>query len=135
MPFPASEVITIGVLWSLAVQQLKLATGLRVVEQDLQETPNIFKLYEQYIGALSPMIVDELKEVEQEYPPEIILNAFRSAAENNKRSWRYVNKILLDWTRSTIRTRSVRDEKTRRPSSHERRPSITGKLAGVAKSK
>jgi len=40
-----------------------------------------------HIGALSPMIVDELKRAETEYPPEIIIDAFRSAAENNKRSW------------------------------------------------
>jgi len=30
------------------------------------------------------MIVDELKEAETEYPPEIIIDAFRSAAENKQ---------------------------------------------------
>lgn len=109
--------------------ELKLATDFHIVNPDVPETPNIFKLYEQHIGTLTPLIADELKEAEQEYPPDIILDAFRSAAENNKRSWRYVNKILLDWTRSNTH------EKTRRPSSRERRPSITGKLADVAKSK
>lgn len=105
------------------------AAHVRVIHAEAQETPNIYKLYEQHIGALTPIVADELKEAEQEYPPEIILDAFRSAAENNKRSWRYVNKILLDWTRSNAH------EKTRRPSSRERRPSITGKLANVAKPK
>lgn len=109
--------------------ELKLAADVRVVNDDAQETPNIFKLYEQNIGTLTPMIAEELREAEQEYPPEIILHAFRSAAENNVRSWKYVSKILLDWTRSN------KHEKTRRPSSRERRPRITGKLADVAKSK
>ncbi len=109
--------------------ELKLAADMRVIENDVQETPNIFKLYEQNIGTLTPMIAEELKEAEQEYPPEIILHAFRSAAENNVRSWKYVSKILLDWTRRN------KHEKTRRPSSRERRPAITGKLADVAKSK
>lgn len=109
--------------------ELKLATDFYLVNPDAPETPNIFKLYEQHIGTLTPLIADELKEAEQEYPPDIILDAFRGAAENNKRSWRYVNKILLDWTRSNTH------EKTRRPTSRERRPSITGKLADVAKQK
>lgn len=109
--------------------ELRLASKVQIIDNTAQETPNIFKLYEQNIGALTPIIADELKEAEQEYPPEIILDAFRSAAENNKRSWRYVNKILLDWTRNNT------NEKTRRPFARERRPSITGKLADIAKPK
>ena len=120
---------SVRVLDKVTKGELKLAADVRVVPQEPQPLPNIYKLYEQHIGALSPIIVDELKEAETEYPPEIIMDAFRSAAENNKRSWRYVNKILLDWTRSN------KHEKTSRTSTRERRPSITGKLADVAKSK
>ncbi len=109
--------------------ELKLAKKVSFLEADAVETPNIFKLYEQQIGPLNPIIVEELKEAESEYPPDVILDAFRIAAENNARSWKYVSKILLDWTRKH------KHEKTRRPSSRERRPSITGKLADVAKSK
>lgn len=120
---------SVRVLDRLANGELKLAVDVRVVPEEPQPLPNIYKLYEQQIGALSPIIVDELKEAEAEYPPEVIQDAFRSAAENNKRSWRYVNKILLDWTRSN------KHEKTSRTSTRERRPSITGKLADVAKPK
>lgn len=109
--------------------ELRLASDLRVTPGESAEPPNIFVLYEQNIGPLTPMIAEELKAAEEEYPPHIILDAFRSAAENNKRSWRYVNKILLNWARSNT------DEKTRRPAASERRPSITGKLADVAKPK
>ena len=100
----------------------------RVVDAPVDVTPNIFKLYEQNIGTLNPLIAEELKEAEQEYPPEVILDAFRIAAENNARSWRYVNKILTEGTRKT------KHETTRRPASR-RKPVITGKLADVAKSK
>lgn len=93
-----------------------------------QEIPNIFKLYEQQIGPLTPLIADELKEAELEYPPDVILNAFRIAAENNARKWSYVRAVLLDWTREH------KHEKTRRPSPR-RRPTITGRLADVAKPK
>jgi DNA replication protein len=65
----------------------------------LEEPPNIFKLYEQNIGALTPLIAEELKEAEKEYPPQVIMDAFRIAAENNVRKWAYVRAILEDWTR------------------------------------
>jgi DNA replication protein len=104
------------------------AQTARVVPPPVEAAPNIFKLYEQHIGTLTPLIAEELKEAEQEYPPNVILDAFRIAAENNARSWRYVNKILVDWTRNN------KYEKARRPAS-KRRPVVTGKLADVAKSK
>ncbi|MBI4675526.1 MAG: DnaD domain protein [Chloroflexi bacterium] len=109
--------------------EFKTAETARVVEPPAAPPPNIFKLYEQHIGALNPIIAEELKEAEQEYPPQVILDAFRIAAENNARSWRYVNKILSDWTRGHT------NETTRRPASRQRRPTITGKLANVVKPK
>ena len=65
---------------------------------DLQR-PNIFTLYEDSIGMLSPMIADELREAEQLYPPAWIEDAFREAVGQNKRSWRYVARILERWER------------------------------------
>ncbi len=109
--------------------EIKLGENVRVVEAAPEPTPNIFKLYEQNIGMLTPMIADELKEAEQEFPPEVILDAFRIAAENNKRTWSYVRGVLRNWAREN------RHEKTRRPASRERRPTVTGKLADVARSK
>lgn len=61
--------------------------------------PNIFTLYEQTIGVLHPIIADELREAEQEYPMEWIEEAFRIAAERNVRHWRYVRAILERWAR------------------------------------
>jgi DnaD/phage-associated family protein len=61
------------------------------------ERPNIFALYEQNIGLLTPMISEELKEAEQQYPAEWIQDAFKIAVENNKRSWSYTRKILERW--------------------------------------
>lgn len=63
------------------------------------EPPNIFGLYEQNIGALTPLVAEELKEAEKEYPPNVITDAFRIAAENNVRKWAYVRSILEGWTR------------------------------------
>lgn len=56
--------------------------------------PNIFELYEDNIGLISPIIADELKEAEQMYPPNWIEDAFKIAAENNVRRWKYIRTIL-----------------------------------------
>ena len=59
--------------------------------------PNIFSLYEQNIGLLTPMIAEELREAEKLYPGAWIENAFREAVALNKRSWKYIARILERW--------------------------------------
>jgi DNA replication protein len=62
-----------------------------------QEQPNIFTLYEKNIGMLTPIIADELKEAEKLYPASWIQDAFKEAVDLNKRSWRYISRILERW--------------------------------------
>ena len=68
-------------------------------EQLLLETqrPNIFVLYEQNIGPLTPILAEELMEAEDTYPPEWIHDAIRRAVEANVRKWTYVRAILERW--------------------------------------
>lgn len=61
------------------------------------ELPNIFRLYEENIGPLTPIIADELRLAEDDYPAEWIAEALKLAVENNKRNWRYVAAILARW--------------------------------------
>jgi DNA replication protein len=58
---------------------------------------NIFTLYEQNIGIITPMIAEELKEADKFYPPQWIEEAFKEAVTLNKRSWRYIARILETW--------------------------------------
>ncbi|MGB6873526.1 MAG: DnaD domain protein [Dehalococcoidia bacterium] len=60
-------------------------------------TVNIFTLYEQNIGMITPIIAEELKEAEKLYPPQWIEEAFREAVTLNKRIWRYIARILERW--------------------------------------
>ena len=60
--------------------------------------PNIFTLYEQNIGLLTPLIAEELREAEQSYPFSWVEDAFREAVDLNKRSWRYIRAILERWS-------------------------------------
>jgi DnaD/phage-associated family protein len=63
----------------------------------LEEMPNIYRLYEENIGPLTPLIVDALRAAEAEYPARWIEDAMRIAVENNARKWRYVEAILDRW--------------------------------------
>jgi len=61
------------------------------------ERPTVFVLYEQNIGLLQPMIAEELREAQETYPVDWIEEAFRIAAGNNVRKWRYIRAILERW--------------------------------------
>jgi DnaD/phage-associated family protein len=63
----------------------------------LEEVPNIYRLYEENIGPLTPLIADALRAAEGEYPARWIGDALRIAVENNARNWRYVEAILERW--------------------------------------
>jgi DNA replication protein len=58
---------------------------------------NIFVLYEQNIGIITPLIAEELKEAEKLYPLQWIEEAFKESVTLNKRSWRYIARILERW--------------------------------------
>ncbi|HSR21258.1 MAG TPA: DnaD domain protein [Anaerolineales bacterium] len=61
------------------------------------ERPNVFRLYEENIGPLTPLIADALKDAEESFPGEWIEQAIDLAAKNNKRSWSYCQAILKRW--------------------------------------
>ena len=58
---------------------------------------NIFKLYEENIGPLTPLLSDMLREAEKNYPSEWFEEAFEIAVKNNIRNWKYVEAILTRW--------------------------------------
>ncbi len=75
--------------------------GLRPGEAtrvDTEELPDIFTLYEQNIGMLTPMIADELRQAEKLYPETWIKDAIKEAVAHNKRNWRYIAAILERWS-------------------------------------
>jgi DnaD/phage-associated family protein len=75
--------------------------GLRTREQpyiEIEEKPDIFTLYEENIGMLTPIIAEELRETEKIYPADWIRDAIKEAVSLNKRSWRYIARILERWS-------------------------------------
>lgn len=61
------------------------------------ERPSVFVLFEQNISLLTPLIADQLRDMEKSYPPDWIVEAFEIAVGNNKRSLRYIQNILKRW--------------------------------------
>ncbi|MFC1904587.1 DnaD domain-containing protein [Chloroflexota bacterium] len=79
--------------------ELKLS-GLEAGRQtyiEAGEPPDLFTLYEQNIGMLTPLIAEELREAEKLYPEAWIKDAIKEAVSLNKRNWRYINAILERW--------------------------------------
>jgi DnaD/phage-associated family protein len=88
------------------------------------QRPNIFVLYEQNVGPLTPLLAEELMEAEDTYPATWIEDAFREAVELNKRSWRYIQRILERWA-----AEGKDDETSRRGDERDRRRFIEGEYA------
>jgi DnaD/phage-associated family protein len=75
-----------------------LCAGLRPEPvEEVPERTNIFLLYEDNIGPLTPIMADRLTQAELDYPEEWIADAIREAVENNARKWNYVEAVLKAW--------------------------------------
>jgi DNA replication protein len=61
------------------------------------ERPNVFRLYEQNVGLVTPIIADQLIEALELYPELWIDEAIAEAVSYNRRNWRYIQRILDRW--------------------------------------
>lgn len=68
-----------------------------IVGEPPDPTPNIFTLYEENIGMLTPIVADQMKEAERSYPWPWVQEAFKIAVSRNARNWRYIEATLRRW--------------------------------------
>jgi DNA replication protein len=93
----------------------------------LRPTPsNIFELYEQNIGPLTPMIAETLRDAEDTYASAWIAEAIQIAVEKNVRNWRYVDAILSRWKKE-----GRYEQEDRGSSEEDRRRYVEGKYADL----
>jgi DNA replication protein len=104
------------------------AEGGQIPDELPQETPNIFRLYEENIGPLTPMLAEALGDAENTYPIQWIEEAIRIAVEKNKRNWRYAEAILKRWQREGYNARKEKLE-DRRDSEKARRKYVEGEFS------
>jgi DnaD/phage-associated family protein len=88
------------------------------------ERPNIFRLYEENIGPLTPLIADALKDAEETYSPEWIADAIAYAVEYNKRNWKYCETILKRW-----KDEGRGEKQDRHDAEEDRRKYVEGKYS------
>ncbi|MEN8241291.1 MAG: DnaD domain protein [Chloroflexota bacterium] len=96
--------------------------------------PNVFNLYENNIGPITPMIAETLKESEEQYPVVWIEDAINIAVINNVRKWPYVEAILKNWQEEgkddeTDKRRGKQAEEKYNPEKYTK-----GKFSGFIKS-
>ncbi|MCL4862079.1 MAG: DnaD domain protein [Caldilineaceae bacterium] len=61
------------------------------------QRPNVYVLYEQNIGLLTPLLAEQLRDMEKTYPPAWVEEAFEIAVSRNRRHLRYIQNILKRW--------------------------------------
>ena len=74
-----------------------LSVKIESSEEEAVTAGEIYSLYEENIGLLTPIIADEIKEAEKNYPLSWLKAAIVEAAASNKHSWRYIARILESW--------------------------------------
>jgi DnaD/phage-associated family protein len=88
------------------------------------ERPNVFKLYEENIGPLTPLIADALKDAEETYQSKWIADAIELAVKNNKRNWKYCEAILKRW-----KEEGRGEKQDRRDTEKDRRKYVEGEYS------
>jgi DnaD/phage-associated family protein len=91
------------------------------------ERPNVYSLYEQNIGPLTPLLAQTLEDAEAEYSSEWVSEAITIAVKKNARNWKYVEAILRSWKEKG------RNETDRRNTEENPRNYIEGDLADFIK--
>lgn len=99
--------------------KIRQSTALRL------ERPNIFRLYEENIGPLTPLMSEILQDAEERFPAGWIEDAIQIAIEKNVRNWRYIDAILKSWEKEG------RSEKDRRNAQEDRRKYIDGEYRDI----
>ncbi|MGD9935022.1 MAG: DnaD domain-containing protein [Dehalococcoidia bacterium] len=77
--------------------ELALRPGVSVRDVPVETPPGVFRLYEENVGTITPLIGERLLAAAEEYPQEWLERAVREAVELNRRNWRYIERVLQRW--------------------------------------
>jgi DnaD/phage-associated family protein len=77
--------------------ELVLRPGATVRAVPSGDRPGVFRIYEENIGTITPIIGEKLLAAAEDYPLDWIEDAIREAVELNRRNWRYIERVLQAW--------------------------------------
>lgn len=93
-------------------KQAERQAGSGVETQQSESRPElhqgVFKVYEENIGVMSPLIAESITTALQEHPESDVIDAIKVAVEANARSWKYVTAVLRRWAVDGRDTREIR---------------------------
>lgn len=95
----------------------------------LPPRPNIYRLYEQEIGALTPMIADELRDLQATHSEDWLRDAIRVAVREQALSIRYIASVLDRWRKKGKTTDEINGRHESVGDAGDGRRFITGKYA------
>lgn len=105
--------------------QFRLPAAPEPVPLPIQR-PGVFALYEQNIGLITPIIADRLADALSRYPEVWIRDAIGEAVAYNRRSWRYIERILENWA---VEGRSDEAHRRDHEAHHDSRTSLRERYA------
>lgn len=68
-----------------------------IYKENKEEEKDPAKFFDKYIAPISPVIVQQIEDWENDLSPEIVIRAMKEAVYQNARNWKYINRILRDW--------------------------------------
>ncbi|MGG3889876.1 DnaD domain-containing protein [Metabacillus fastidiosus] len=95
-------------------------------EEAAQATASsVYHFFEQNgFGTISPYIAESIHNWIRDLSEELVIEAMKTAVENNSRNWRYVSAVLKDWSVKKIKTvkeAHAAQEAFRKRQSHNRK--------------
>ncbi|MED4455122.1 DnaD domain protein [Metabacillus fastidiosus] len=97
----------------LAVEEPSLSTPLPESTTEItsdskkeeEATSAVYHFFEQNgFGTISPYIAESIHNWIRDLSEELVIEAMKTAVENNSRNWRYVSAVLKDWSDKKIKT-------------------------------
>jgi len=91
------------------------------IDKNKNRIDNIIKVYEEEIGILTPIILEELESYLDDLSEEMIIEAIKRASTYNKKSLSYIKGILNNWIRNGYKVLAdIEEQKTKKDDTKSR---------------
>lgn len=111
------DVYSLNLLWEKLITLMKQNEHVIEEKQEKKESKKLYSIFEAEFGRpLSPMEIDSLIlwTEEDNFSPELIQLALREAVLSQVYSFKYIDRILLNWEKKNIRTKEQVEKESKR---------------------
>ena len=97
-------------IWACARVQQHEALN-KISKDKTKKTINLYQSFEREFGrALSPMEIEQIANWSKNTPETLVLEALRRAVMLNKHNFKYIDSILLEWSKNNLVTKEQLDD-------------------------